>query len=74
MALKFNYTPKSKTPKGSAPRPVRMITKDHDAYKIYLRAKELQDEDTGENKHNVDHKYVDQAIQEFNNKSKEVNQ
>lgn len=38
---KFNFTRGKKTPKGK-PKVIRMITKEHDAYKIYLRGQELR--------------------------------
>ena len=68
--LRFNYSPGSKTPKGTMPLKTRIVTKDHDAYKLYLRGKELQLKD-GKYNSRVDPKYIDMAIEEL--KQKEQN-
>lgn len=41
--MKFNFTRNSKTKKGKL-NTVRSVTKDHEAYKVYLLAKKLQNE------------------------------
>jgi hypothetical protein len=64
--MHFNYTPNSKTPKGTKPLSTRIITKEHSAYKIFLRGKDLQRED-GIFNSRVDPKYIDLAIKELNN-------
>jgi len=71
--MKFNFTRGAKTPRGTKPRSTRMITKDHDAYKIYILAKQLQLADGMPLKGSrVDEKYIDLAIKELSNKQKEV--
>lgn len=40
-STKFNFKRGSKTPKGK-PKVIRIITPEHDAYKIYLRGLELR--------------------------------
>lgn len=43
MKTKFNFKRGSKTPKGK-PASIRIITKDHDAFKIYQRGLDLRRE------------------------------
>ena len=62
--LAFNFTRGCKTPKGGI-RPVRIVTPDHEAYKIYELAHKLQTE-AGFNNPVVAHKYVDLATKQIN--------
>lgn len=73
MLLRFNYKQNSKTPKGEIPS-VRMITKDHDAYKVYLLAQQIQKQETGNYKTNVDKIYIQKAIDQIKNKKEVSNE
>lgn len=43
MKLEFNFKRGARTPKGK-PKVIRLITPEHEAYKIYLRGLELRKE------------------------------
>lgn len=68
--LRFRYSPGSKTPKGTMPLKTRIVTKDHNAYKLYLRGRELQ-ESYGIHNSRVDPKYIDMAIEELKQKEQD---
>jgi len=57
----FQFARGSKTKKGK-PQAIRMVTPDHEMYKVYLKGKELQEEAEGSGEDSyVDPKYIKQA-------------
>ena len=62
---KFNFSRGTKTPKGTKPRSTRMITPDHDAYKIYLRGLELRKAKGLPYLSNLTQNEVNEAIESF---------
>ncbi len=61
---KFNFTRGSKTKKGK-PKVIRLITPEHDAYKVYLRGLELRKQKGLPYTPNLTQEEVKEAIQSF---------
>ena len=59
--LQFNFAPGSKTKRGK-PQSTRIVTPDHEAFKLYQKGKELQIADGIEDER-VDPKYIDKAVE-----------